>query len=499
MFGVSLAHRLSSNLFHKCVEMEDNVIRKEIDTKYVLSIAIPAYGYPKALKKNISHLLKIKRNDVQFVVVDNDDTGTQIRDEMMKIKDPRFFYYQNKKNIGRTCNIVRAVEKSAASHVLLVSCDDEVNNAAIDAIIDIIKRNPNCAVIYGQIIDSVGSAVRRIKVSFRAKKGIDALMEIGHMGSLYPFVINKEYLDFKALYEADEVYMQTRLAIEGSLQGDAYFLNKTIARVKAYDNYSGDASKISESLIVLNYDFSTWSIGETYADPKSRAEQLKGYFRIVEKHGLAPSDYWRYVECLIGSYIPDVIGYAALCHDPIQLEGKSVGKKMTYKEALNCFYNELHDFFSVEKDSYHYDFIPMLNKRIDKEWVNFKVAEKILHAIETNEKTYIYYTGIEVGRLIEKLNMMGVSVAGCIHYDGGDEIKGVKACPISEIDEHSIILVSHKTRIRNMVMKPIDKIRRDLSKQNLKNVYVLREMETYLLSVWCSRPENADKYDFYGR
>lgn len=47
----------------------------ECRNKYALSIAIPTYGYPESVRKNVERLLKIKRFDIEIVVVDNDETA----------------------------------------------------------------------------------------------------------------------------------------------------------------------------------------------------------------------------------------------------------------------------------------------------------------------------------------------------------------------------------------------------------------------------------------
>ena len=150
-----------------------------------LSISIPAYGYPGSLKANITRLLTSVRQDIEIVVVDNDETGTQIKESMLQIKDSRFHYYQNECNIGRTNNIVKAIEKAEADFVLLMSCDDELNLDALDKVIEAIENFPELALVMGTVTTSLGGLAYPNIGAGRYERGFQVL------NALYNFMVSE--------------------------------------------------------------------------------------------------------------------------------------------------------------------------------------------------------------------------------------------------------------------------------------------------------------------
>jgi len=109
--------------------------------KPVLSIVIPTYGAPESTEKTVRNLLGFYDEDIEILVSDNDPTGEQIGDRFDDIKDSRFSYYRNKTNIGRSNNIVRAIELAKADFAMLCSSEDVIYQEGVDAVLKTIKKH----------------------------------------------------------------------------------------------------------------------------------------------------------------------------------------------------------------------------------------------------------------------------------------------------------------------------------------------------------------------
>lgn len=93
--------------------------------EYLLSICIPTYNRGQCVYECVKKCLEtIDTNDVEVVVSDNcSDDGTY--EMMMSIKDERFSYYRNEKNIGYP-NIMYSVKRAKGRFALLISDEDEI-------------------------------------------------------------------------------------------------------------------------------------------------------------------------------------------------------------------------------------------------------------------------------------------------------------------------------------------------------------------------------------
>ena len=433
--------------------------------EYILTISIPTFGYPDEVKKTVTHLLSLKRHDVQIVVVDNDYTGQQIGCFMESITDPRFRYYRNKKNIGRSSNIVKAIEVASSDHVLIISSEDSVRFDAIDVVIGEITENPECGIIMGKVLTSLGNII-----GYKGKKrtyaaGYEALLVTPRMGNLIPIIVNKRYLDFDKLYHQEEMYMQTRIALTIAGKGDFIGIEEVIADVvddlewrkndKELPCYKTvDWEKEGEKL---------WSIRECYYSPEARANQLKHDLESIEEASLRMSHLIHLVDRWTTDALFSALLYPVECLDYEMLKNsKSVGF-LGYKKSLHIFEQIMEDYFEdrAKKNLYHYT--GYLRDKIQNELVTVKKAEDLLNEIIAEERVFITGGEKDVQLLRGFLEFIGISVI--------DEIK----------DNIVLVPTNYDAKMQKLFVK-----------HGAKKIYFMDWMSRYFTILWCNQHQSKD-------
>lgn len=435
------------------------------EKEYALSISIPTFGYPDAIKETVARLLKIKRSDVEIVVVDNDETGRQIGEFMEGISDVRFRYFRNDTNIGRSANIVRAIERASSDYVLLMSSDDRLRLEAVDAIIEAIEKNPGCAILMGKVLTEregtwgYGGKAR----TYRA--GYEALCVTPRSGNLYPFVVNKRYLDFDKLYRQEETYMQARLGLVLSGQGDFVGMEDVIA--EAIDNITWRYSKKDLQYYEL-MDWGkdaerVWSLGKCYYSPQERAHQLERDLACIEEHPLRMSHLLHLVDAYTTQGIFKALLYVAVCHDPFNIKNGGTVGFMGCEGALSAFERIMQEYFLEREKKHLYYYTGHLRDKIQNELLNVEVARKLMQDILYAESVFVLENGTSTKPLKGILGKMGIRVK--------DEIKD------------SLVLSSTNYDAR---------VEADLLKNGAKRVFFMDWMEKYLTIVWCDQHQSKE-------
>lgn len=376
----------------------------------LLSIAIPTFGYPKAIIKNINNILSINRNDVELVVVDNDPSGMQIGDFINRIEDDRFHYYRNSTNIGRSANIAKAIENATAKFVLIASSDDMIRLESIEDIISMIKKYPNCGIIMGRVVSDRGE-ISGYCGGFKVyKKGYDALMVTPRMGTLYPFVVNKSYLDFDKLYSQEETYMQTRIAYSAAGRGDFIGIESVLADVVDQMSYLEDESRY-ELMNTEEWEEikKTLSIGSCYYSPEARTEQLIKDIETIDAFNLRLSHKLKIIDKLVSNHLSMSLLYIPAAHDPYQIKcGGSVGF-LKSEDVLDYFWKKMHKYFEQKEMNDEYYYTGKLRDKICNEKIIIKNVRQIRDTLIKLRKVYVYETK-DVVLLRELLSLMSIDV-----------------------------------------------------------------------------------------
>lgn len=112
----------------------------------LVSICIPAYNSEKYILKTVEHALNQTWKNLEVLVVDDASTDKTV--EILKtIKDPRFRYYVNEKNIGMTDNWNRCVCRCKGEYIKLLPADDILYPDCVARSVPYLMRHPDITLV----------------------------------------------------------------------------------------------------------------------------------------------------------------------------------------------------------------------------------------------------------------------------------------------------------------------------------------------------------------
>lgn len=444
-----------------------------------LSIAIPTFGSPEAVTQNVKNILKCKHQNIEVIIVDNDETGVQLKDILNQVTDSRFRYYKNDKNIGRNNNIARAAEVSGADHVLLMSSDDELYLDALDEIMQILDSDPSCGLILGTMKDSMGGTSFPPVEPGTYRKGYEAFLNLPVLGNLVPMVINKNYLDFDKLYNVQEYYMQVRMALYAAGQGDFVYIKSKMGYAIANEEIIANKN-ICEPLRRGTNIKASWDVrisGSAYCSDDARILQLKQYISIIEGFPMRLNQKLKVVDAWTTYFVTLAIGYVTACQSPSHISNCGFDGTYTYRDILGKMEYELNMFFAEREAKGEYFFTGRLGDIIKNELILLKQAENILADIQNNEIVSIHDRDSRITMNLHKLL----------------ELMQIKSVILSSEEnlKDRVILVS------GMYDQELDA---SLKERGALKIHFMDRMAKYLAIVWCSmhqQPENFAEYVMY--
>jgi len=112
----------------------------------ILTICIPTYNRPKALKDQLQVLLPQLNSEVKLVVRDN-NSNYNLKKVSPELNYDKFEYLRNDFNIGADANIARCMETCNTKWLWILGDDDLIKNNAVLNILDLLKSNPDCCYI----------------------------------------------------------------------------------------------------------------------------------------------------------------------------------------------------------------------------------------------------------------------------------------------------------------------------------------------------------------
>lgn len=437
----------------------------------ILSIAVPAYGHSKKLKENIAHWLTYEREDIEILIVDNDATGKEIKEHMLAIKDNRFHYYQNEKNIGRCNNIVRAIELASSNNVLVCAAEREICLDMLDDLMGYIVKYPDYGIITGVILDQDGNNVYTC-VPGIYKRGMEALMHIKFMGDLIPMLVNRRHLCFETLYAANEHYMQYRIALTAIINGDFIHLDKQLG------------SMLSDIYLTLNSDHENtpclaegkkveeWVLTDMFT-PRARAMEVRQYIELTDHCEFRLNQRISLINKWIANFMGKALVYVLECQCPYDRRILGEVPLIGYQEVFEEWKCELLSFFQQKEKEGKYCYVGHLEDMIKNELILLHQAEEILDDIQKSRKIVIYGQG----ELFEHLQI----ILSYMKYD-------------SFLFENSLSIESSLVLLPFMYDKDIEE---KLLKQGAQKVIFMDRMAKYLSIVWCSKHLTPDNFNYW--
>jgi glycosyltransferase involved in cell wall biosynthesis len=108
--------------------------------KVKISLCIPTYNRMEYAYSCIKEMQKIKNNDIEIIVSDNnsEDDTVEVIKELAK-NDSRIKIFKNDTNIGQAKNIIKVFELAKGDYIYLTSDEDLVNPIFFSKLINLIK------------------------------------------------------------------------------------------------------------------------------------------------------------------------------------------------------------------------------------------------------------------------------------------------------------------------------------------------------------------------
>lgn len=120
----------------------------------LLTIAFPTYKRAHRIVDTINDTLQHKSKDIEVIVCDNSE-DYDTKNILENIKDKRFSYYRNGRNLGFCGNFKQCIMNANGNFVLIVSDEDRIHHSALNDILNIIEDNGGGNHIISEIISGV--------------------------------------------------------------------------------------------------------------------------------------------------------------------------------------------------------------------------------------------------------------------------------------------------------------------------------------------------------
>jgi glycosyltransferase involved in cell wall biosynthesis len=117
-----------------------------MDNSRILTICIPTYNRPEALKDQLQVLLPQLNKEVILVVRDN-HSNYDLKKVAPELNYDKFEYVRNDINIGADANIARCMETCNTKWLWILGDDDLIKVDAVLNVLDLLKSNPDCCYI----------------------------------------------------------------------------------------------------------------------------------------------------------------------------------------------------------------------------------------------------------------------------------------------------------------------------------------------------------------
>lgn len=129
-----------------------------MNSKYLLTIAIPTYNRAETLEKIIIQLGKEKEKS--FLILISDDNSSDNTEAVVKKYQkhlPNLIYHKNKSNLGYSGNVCKLYELASTRYIWFLCDDDTVLPGAVAKIISAIsKYKPRVSIFNCTWVDSYG-------------------------------------------------------------------------------------------------------------------------------------------------------------------------------------------------------------------------------------------------------------------------------------------------------------------------------------------------------
>ncbi len=209
----------------------------------MVSIIMSSFNTPEMyLRKAIESVLEQTYNFFEFIIVDDCSNGDDAK-IIQSYKDSRIVFLQNKKNIGITKSLNRALAEAKGEYIARMDADDECLPTRLDEQVRFLNNNPE-VIVCGTWVELFGDGATRhtqkiVKKQIPSKEEFRVHLLFGnHTNIIHPtaMFVHKKLLEYKIKYNEDYLYAQDyRMWVECSQYGECANVPKVLLKYRIHD------------------------------------------------------------------------------------------------------------------------------------------------------------------------------------------------------------------------------------------------------------------------
>lgn len=222
-----------------------------------ITLVTPSYNQAQFLEETIQSVLDQNYRNLEYIIIDGGSTDNSVK--IIKKYEKYLAYWVSEKDKGQTDAIAKGFEKSTGDFLSWLNSDDTYLPGSLAAVADVIQRQPNIDVVYGDYIitDKTGKPLlRKREIKFDFDIMLYGVNMIGQPAAFFSkFIYNRVgRLDINLNYFMD-VEFWLRIAKNG---GKFTHVKRFIATYRFHENsktikdFSVSVQCEKEALYILN-------------------------------------------------------------------------------------------------------------------------------------------------------------------------------------------------------------------------------------------------------
>lgn len=312
-------------------ETEHNYDAKRL----IVSFCIPVYNNAEAALRIVQDLL-VSDSDRFEVVVSDDASTDNARELLAQVKDQRFRYYRNEKNLGAHKNWEHSLELGEGEYLYLVMGRDKMHGENIGNLINLLEEARANNVTY---LKDRGRPRKTVREFYDGIGALSAFVDYNHpTGSIFRRKEFSEIPNRGYYFESSDMYPEGRVTRDLLLKGKGAFISSGLG----YGGFVIDKFKVKST---VEHDINMF---DTYFAPRRRTIQFYELIDMVDPvlaEKFSPEELNGYFGVKFYSFLKNVtVEWFLWCRDPEQMAhyGQNL-RYVTIREMVSNMFNAYRD------------------------------------------------------------------------------------------------------------------------------------------------------------
>ena len=278
-------------------------------TNLLLTVVLPTFNRLDKLKISLPTILKTKRQDVQFLILDNNSTdGTSDFIKKQMLNDSRIQLITHSKNLHINLNTFEGFKRVRSPYAMWLADDDIIEGDYIEKCIEIFEKYPSISLVHNRVNNlSLNKEVNEFEIF---SKGREAIIKIFTRGSSFPGLCYRMSCFDLDEYPQDEkkIYCLVKMNLLIAKKYDIAITNKS-----GLKSLTEQTKNNLKDIIFSQRRSSDYNVGEILSYAKGFVEdslfvllcqKLTPWVLEMAKH-FANEDYQKFIKSIsknLGSY-----------------------------------------------------------------------------------------------------------------------------------------------------------------------------------------------------